>query len=415
MPVDVLYPVRQQKPSGFLSLIQYFFSSRRQHTSYIGDWSSDVCSSDLRAAGHRASPSDHARGGTRARRRGAGHQDRRRLGRQPHLRHRAHARWHGTEGQPCAQRRGVHRGGHAARADEDDRALPRPLGSGVRASGGRLRELELAFRRADPIVEAGSTVVALPAGDRATLGPGPGKVDAQSLRLNLEERLGIRQARETMSTETSEPDAGRCRGPDRYPGSGGNDDLPTVRRRADASRGVNGQTNVPDIGQRRAAAMDPDTDPHLETPGPAPVAELTLDGYGRLAGGGGALEDRKELVGAGVDLAAASAHHGGPEHASHVVQEGAIAVAQLLEQGGGGLDVAHEEGDEPGGKCRATGRRVMLLRSQLAGDEPDGQDAVLLRGVQQSLAGALPGVVVLEGDLIEPGERILHVGLVVDR
>ena len=57
----------------------------------------------------------------------------------------------------------------------------------------------------------------------------------------------------------------------------------------------------------------------------------------------------------------------------------------------------------------------MLLRSQLAGDEPDGQDAVLLRGVQQSLAGALPGVVVLEGDLIEPGERILHVGLVVDR
>src|SRR5437762_9547681 len=25
----------------------YFFSSRRRHTRYIGDWSSDVCSSDL--------------------------------------------------------------------------------------------------------------------------------------------------------------------------------------------------------------------------------------------------------------------------------------------------------------------------------------------------------------------------------
>src|SRR5436189_219996 len=25
----------------------YFFSSRRRHTMYIGDWSSDVCSSDL--------------------------------------------------------------------------------------------------------------------------------------------------------------------------------------------------------------------------------------------------------------------------------------------------------------------------------------------------------------------------------
>src|SRR5437764_15418257 len=37
-------------------LISFFFSSRRRHTIYIGDWSSDVCSSDLsgvgRPAGH---------------------------------------------------------------------------------------------------------------------------------------------------------------------------------------------------------------------------------------------------------------------------------------------------------------------------------------------------------------------------
>src|SRR5437762_8240234 len=29
------------------SLVWFFFSSRRRHTRYIGDWSSDVCSSDL--------------------------------------------------------------------------------------------------------------------------------------------------------------------------------------------------------------------------------------------------------------------------------------------------------------------------------------------------------------------------------
>src|SRR5437762_12951532 len=29
------------------SRILFFFSSRRRHTRYIGDWSSDVCSSDL--------------------------------------------------------------------------------------------------------------------------------------------------------------------------------------------------------------------------------------------------------------------------------------------------------------------------------------------------------------------------------
>src|SRR5437763_16484907 len=28
----------------------FFFSSRRRHTRYIGDWSSDVCSSDLPSA-----------------------------------------------------------------------------------------------------------------------------------------------------------------------------------------------------------------------------------------------------------------------------------------------------------------------------------------------------------------------------
>src|SRR5436189_5940596 len=28
-------------------VVLFFFSSRRRHTRYIGDWSSDVCSSDL--------------------------------------------------------------------------------------------------------------------------------------------------------------------------------------------------------------------------------------------------------------------------------------------------------------------------------------------------------------------------------
>src|SRR5437762_5835955 len=32
---------------GRASLFVLFFSSRRRHTRYIGDWSSDVCSSDL--------------------------------------------------------------------------------------------------------------------------------------------------------------------------------------------------------------------------------------------------------------------------------------------------------------------------------------------------------------------------------
>src|SRR5690348_18350537 len=30
----------------------FFFSSRRRHTRWTGDWSSDVCSSDLQVGGH---------------------------------------------------------------------------------------------------------------------------------------------------------------------------------------------------------------------------------------------------------------------------------------------------------------------------------------------------------------------------
>src|SRR5437879_13442124 len=34
----------------FVIFLFFFFSSRRRHTRYIGDWSSDECSSDLRLA-----------------------------------------------------------------------------------------------------------------------------------------------------------------------------------------------------------------------------------------------------------------------------------------------------------------------------------------------------------------------------
>src|SRR5437879_7106128 len=42
-------PLRWRTCSTALAI--FFFSSRRRHTRYIGDWSSDVCSSDLDAIG----------------------------------------------------------------------------------------------------------------------------------------------------------------------------------------------------------------------------------------------------------------------------------------------------------------------------------------------------------------------------
>src|SRR5437764_9176927 len=43
----------------------FFFSSRRRHTRYIGDWSSDVCSSDLGAPGGTGARSAAARRASR--------------------------------------------------------------------------------------------------------------------------------------------------------------------------------------------------------------------------------------------------------------------------------------------------------------------------------------------------------------
>src|SRR5436189_5037315 len=42
----------------------FFFSSRGRHTRYIGDWSSDVCSSDLRSLSVRHDPTEGRKDGT---------------------------------------------------------------------------------------------------------------------------------------------------------------------------------------------------------------------------------------------------------------------------------------------------------------------------------------------------------------
>src|SRR5690348_18197580 len=48
----------------------FFFSSRRRHTRWTGDWSSDVCSSDLDRARARWGRTPHRRCAARRRRRG---------------------------------------------------------------------------------------------------------------------------------------------------------------------------------------------------------------------------------------------------------------------------------------------------------------------------------------------------------
>ena len=117
--------------------------------------------------------------------------------------------------------------------------------------------------------------------------------------------------------------------------------------------------------------MDPDTNLHEGAVLPGARAELALDLDRRLDGRRPALEHREELVRARIDLAAVRARHGGAEDASDGVQDGAVLVAEFAEQGGGGLDVRHEQGDESGGQRRGIrrGRRNLTLETVVLDDE----------------------------------------------
>src|SRR5437764_9095643 len=62
---DTAEPVTEKVSPRRLDDLLFFFISRRRHTTYIGDWSSDVCSSDLGDRDERADRDcgNRARGG----------------------------------------------------------------------------------------------------------------------------------------------------------------------------------------------------------------------------------------------------------------------------------------------------------------------------------------------------------------
>src|SRR5712691_6302759 len=158
-----------------------------------------------------------------------------------------------------------------------------------------------------------------------------------------------------MPTEASEADAGRQRSLDGVLRLAGDDDLASMCRPADPSRGVYGQTDVPRVGQGGTAAVDPGSDPAFQIVQPGPSAHRALDASRRLDRRNDLLEDREELNRAGVDLAAAGSKHRLPDDAPDIVQQVRVAIAELPEKSGGTLDVGQQERDEAGGERRRIG------------------------------------------------------------
>src|SRR6266511_3567958 len=156
----------------------FFFSSRRRHTRFSRDWSSDVCSSDLRPADRRRpgmpAPGGDVRQGGHARRHraGSGHQTSRRW-----LRGRPAARRR-RRGRPRLAPAGPVGGIAAARAAQ---------GGSVPASHGADPELAIVTARDHPAGASsepiGGTllVVAMPTLATRPTGTGPDRLRVLSL------------------------------------------------------------------------------------------------------------------------------------------------------------------------------------------------------------------------------------------
>src|SRR2546421_10981015 len=153
-----------------------------------------------------------------------------------------------------------------------------------------------------------------------------------------------------MHAKIFEGDPGRRSAGHRVPNRTGQQDLATVAREADPSRGVDGQADVAGIRQGGPAGVKTDSNSDLDAPRPGAGRDLPLDGERGVEAGDSLLEDGEHLVGAGFDLAAAGGANGRAKQASYVGEKPVVAIAQAPDQTGRVLDVGEQKRQEAGGK-----------------------------------------------------------------
>jgi len=281
-----------------------------------------------------------------------------------------------------------------------------------------------------PVEEAGDLGdLLLPAHERGELhrqvpgpgahGPGGREVGREPLDHQVVQVLGHGEVLEPMPAEVSE----------RHPSgqgmlheaSGGRRDqhLPAVAGLGDPGRPVHVKAEVVVPAQDSLPGVQAHPDPQGTLHRPIVGGQAPLGGHGGLDRPHRATERHEQGIAFGADLDAAAFLDGVTHDRRIGVSDRHIAVAQLLQQPRGALDVAEQEGDRPGRQRghRRGGWRHRPRGNRLgAGGEPLAQQCrQVLADQPAQLAGRAEVPVGIRGLLLDTVQQVGQAGLALGR
>src|SRR5258708_38699877 len=107
---------------------------------------------------------------------------------------------------------------------------------------------------------------------------------------------------------------------------------------------MNGDAQVSSVGKSGTSGVQADPDPYGQVVRPDRHENFALNDKRGVQSRGRLLEDREQLIGAGVDLAAARLADGATKQPADVGQQPGVSIPKMPYQTGRVLDVREQEG-----------------------------------------------------------------------
>ena len=165
---------------------------------------------------------------------------------------------------------------------------------------------------------------------------------------DLKQPLRLLETRQPHLADLSEPDPVRRFARDDRVRCARDEDLPAVRRLADAPAAVDGDPDIAVATKRRLARVQPHPHSRLHLARPPFGCERALGRYGRRDRAPRARKDSEQRVAGRVDLGTTPSFDRAPQYLPLLLEQRAVAVTtEPLEQPRRALDVSEQERDRP--------------------------------------------------------------------